>query len=75
MSPIAEQLKVQLSDLPVVDRAAIAHYLLGTLSPLDESDEANLEAVLERRWAQIENGQETGIPAEQVFADLKAKLK
>ncbi|MCW3061989.1 MAG: hypothetical protein JWQ02_3810 [Capsulimonas sp.] len=75
MSPIAEQLKIQLNDLPTVDRAAIAYYLLETLTPIDETDEEKLETVLAERWAQIESGEEVGIPAEQVFAKLKVKLK
>ena len=36
MSPILDQLKATASELPLAERAELAHYLLDTLEPADE---------------------------------------
>ncbi len=70
-----EALKVQLQELPAADRAELAHFLIQTL---DEGADADAEAAwnqeLDRREAEIRSGTVAGIPAEQVFADLRKKL-
>jgi putative addiction module component (TIGR02574 family) len=37
--------------------------------------ETVLHAELERRWQEMEDGDATGIPAENVFAELRRKYK
>jgi putative addiction module component (TIGR02574 family) len=74
MADTMELLKTQLSQLPQKQRAELAHFLLHTLDNGEEvEDEAAWLAELERRAAEIESGQEVGIPAEEAFAQLRKK--
>jgi putative addiction module component (TIGR02574 family) len=74
MSEIAEKLKATLSQLPIEDRAALAHFLIQSLDEEEDSEaEAAWDAELERRFAEIESGQAVGEPVEQVMARLRAK--
>jgi putative addiction module component (TIGR02574 family) len=74
MSEIAEQLKTTLAQLPVDDRAALAHFLVQTLDEEEDSDsQAAWDAELERRFTEIESGHAEGEPAEQVLARLREK--
>lgn len=74
MSETAEQLKATLAQLPVDDRAALAHFLIQSL---DQEGDSNAEAAfgeeLERRVAEIESGRAVGIPAAEVYAKLRKK--
>jgi putative addiction module component (TIGR02574 family) len=68
MSPSAEQLKPVLSALPVPDRAELAHYLLRTLEPHEESAAAEWRALAEQRLNEVREGAAKGIPANQVWS-------
>ena len=74
MTDAAEQLKSQLLQLAGEDRAELAYFLIRSLD--DKSDtgvQAAWEAELERRWQEMESGQITGVPADEVFAELRKK--
>ncbi len=79
MPPISDQvgtdqLKDQLSRLPIKTRAELAHFLIESLDgEADDDWEATWEVELDRRMAEIENGTVVGIPADEVFAALRAK--
>ncbi len=69
-----DQLKDQLSRLPIKTRAELAHFLIESLDGEPDDDwEAAWEVELDRRMAEIENGTVAGIPADEVFAALRAK--
>jgi putative addiction module component (TIGR02574 family) len=74
MSETAEQLKAKLAQLPIDDRAALAHFLIQTLDEEEDCDaETAFDAELERRFAEIESGQAEGEPVERVMARLREK--
>ena len=79
MPPISDQvgtdqLKDQLSRLPIKTRAELAHFLIESLNGEPDDDwEAAWEVELDRRMAEIEKGTVVGIPAEEAFAALRAK--
>ena len=79
MPPISDQvgtdqLKDQLSRLPIKTRAELAHFLIESLDGETDDDwEAAWEVELDRRMAEIENGTVVGIPADEVFAALRVK--
>jgi len=74
MTEAAEKLKPALSALPPEDRAELAHFLIGSLDPeTDEDAEAAWIAELQRRFEDMQSGRVTGVPAEQVFAELRKK--
>ena len=75
MTEIAEKLKAELSQLASEDRAELAYYLIRSLDEKDEGDVRSAwEAELERRFQEMENGIVTGIPAEEVFAEMRKKF-
>ena len=69
-----EQLKPYLAALSIDDREEIIEFLMPLngyeWGPLPDPE---LEAELDRRMAEIESGEDPGVPAEQVFAELDAK--
>jgi putative addiction module component (TIGR02574 family) len=74
MTETAERMKQQLLDLSLRDRAELAHFLIQSLDEGHDLDaEAAWDAELSRRMKDIENGVETGVPADSVFAQLRAK--
>jgi putative addiction module component (TIGR02574 family) len=74
MTEPAEELKHRLSQLSARERADIAHFLIHSLDDERDADvETAWEAELERRMAQILNGEAIGEPAEKVFSDLREK--
>ncbi len=74
MTETAEKLKLELAQLPLSERAALAYFLLHSL---DEEDDAEVEGAwdieLTRRMQEINWGTSVGEPAHQVFTDLRAK--
>ena len=74
MTETAERLKSELSQLPVEDRAELAHFLIHSL---DEGADADAEAAwdieLSRRMEEIENGKAVGEPAGEVIARLQER--
>lgn len=76
MATQVEALKTQLAGLPREDRADLAYYLIHSLddeesSESPESVEEAWIAELNRRDAEIDQGQADGEPAESVFAQLR----
>lgn len=74
MSQTTDQLKVELSRLPPDERAELAQFLIHTLDPCEDADaEAAWDEELTRRAEEIVNGKVEGIPADQVFRELREK--
>ena len=74
MTTLGEKLKGQLVQLPIEDRAELASFLIESLDQGADSDaEAAWDAELARRAEEIRTGKVVGVPAEKVFADLRAK--
>ncbi len=74
MNPAVERLKSELTTLSVEQRAELAHFLIQTLDSEGEGDvDEAWENEVNRRLDLIESGTVQGIPADQVFARLKAK--
>lgn len=73
-----EQIEAEALELDEKDRARLAHRLLLSLEPVLE-DEAEVEkAWIEealRRRAELVSGEVEGIPAEEVFRELRAKRR
>jgi putative addiction module component (TIGR02574 family) len=74
MSVTIDQLKSEMSTLPANERAELAHFLIESLeNGPEEGVEAAWEAELARRSEEILSGKVTGRPAEQVFAEIRAR--
>jgi putative addiction module component (TIGR02574 family) len=75
MTALAEKIYNEALDLPTNERLSLIDKLLhvSNLSTQAEIDQAWSEEV-ERREQQIENGTATLIPAEEVFAEINARL-
>ena len=63
-------LQSQLSALPEGQRAELAKFLIGTLSPVDENVDAAWDAEVERRLTEIESGAVALKPADVFLAEL-----
>ena len=74
MSVTAEKIRTELAGLNAAERAELAHYLIKSLdSGTDADAEAAWDAELARRAEEIRSGRAVGIPAVQVFSELRAK--
>ncbi len=77
MAVALEKLKVELAGLTEQERADLAHFLLNSLGDADAGAEADAEAAwdieLAQRADEIKDGTAVGKPADQVFAELRAK--
>jgi putative addiction module component (TIGR02574 family) len=74
MSPLISRLKAEIDQLPVQDRAELAHYLIRSLDEQEDADsEAAWDAELTRRAADIRSGRAKGKPADQVLSELREK--
>ena len=74
MSEVVERLKAELIKLSVDERAELGYFLLESLPPEKfVEDDAAWADELQRRIAEIDSGKAVGIPAEQVFAELRLK--
>lgn len=71
MSASLEELKTTVADLPLPERAELAHYLLRTLEPTEEEAATEWLALAERRMAEVHAGQVVGIGAEQVLESMR----
>ena len=78
MNARARQLLDELLHLPAEDRALIAEKLTASLG--DEEDDASPEEIekawateIERRADEVLAGRSRGRPADEVFADLRAR--
>jgi putative addiction module component (TIGR02574 family) len=70
MGSSLDQLKTTLSNLPAVERAELAHYLLRSLDPEEEGSKAEWLALAEQRMAEVRAGRVVGIPSEEVLNSL-----
>ena len=74
MSEIAEKMKAELLRLPTEDRAELAYCLLESLNQGEGPDaDPAWEAELGRKAQEMDSGKDPGVPAEQVFAELRKK--
>lgn len=74
MTEAAERMKSELLGLPEADRAELASLLLESLHEDEfvEDGKAFLQE-LERRWKDIESGEDEGIPASEVLREIREK--
>jgi putative addiction module component (TIGR02574 family) len=76
MSLTLEQLKDAAYDLPVPERADLAHFLVRSLDEPEAADvRAEWLALAERRLADAKAGKVVGIPAEEVLRSLSEPRK
>lgn len=79
MSLPLERLEAEALELPVGERARLAHRLIASLDEETADDPAEVESAWEeeirRRVAEVEAGSAELIPAEQVFAELRARFR
>ena len=61
-------------DLPVEERIHLVDSLLLSLNPVDKSIEAAWLEVAERRRDDMLSGRVQGIPAEEVFAEVRRRV-
>lgn len=75
--PVAE-LEAEVLALPSADRARLAQQLIASLDDEEAEDPQEVERAWEeeirRRLAEVEAGTAELIPAEEVFAELRARL-
>ena len=72
MASVVEELKPTLASLSEHDRAELAHFLLHSLDePDDQISPEEWTEVLDRRWAEITSGKESGIPVDVLSARLR----
>jgi len=76
MSATIEQVKADALSLSERERAVLAHALLQSLEPtVDPEAEACWETEIAARAEQVRDGTAKGQPAEEVFAELRARFK
>ena len=76
MSKDLKDIAAAALELPLRQRAELASQLLGSLDDLSEEENDELWAhEAERRYAQYKAGNIEAIPAEEVFARLRARKK
>lgn len=74
MTEYVEQLKCQLSQLSVQERAELAHFLIRSLDDdTDVEGESAWDAELLGRMKEIKSGKADGESANKVFAELRGK--
>jgi putative addiction module component (TIGR02574 family) len=71
MSELTEKLLSVVRALPEADQREFAAALNGALMPDDEDPE--LKAELDRRWQAYQSGEQPGIPAEEVYREVRAR--
>lgn len=74
MDTTLKTLTAQALRLSIDERADLAETLLGSIEPPEPLDPA-WEAEIERRVAELDAGRVELIPAEQVFADIRALIE
>ena len=71
----AEALAAQLLAWPRADRARLAELLIASLEPADPDADAAWDDEIDRRAAELDSGSVSGVPAEEVFAELDRRLR
>lgn len=76
VSITAERIRNEAAALSSEERAELAHFLLQSLDPTENSEfQAEWDEELERRADEIRSGLVAGIPAEQAFEQLRSRFK
>ncbi len=76
MSRNPKDIAAEALDLPLTARAELASQLLDSLDDLSEEESDQLWAVeAERRFADYKTGNVEAVPADEVFARLRARNK
>lgn len=76
MTAIAEEITTAALTLPGEDRAMLAQVLLRSIEgPEEEGATEAWEAEIARRMDRVRTGTATGRPAEEVFADIRARYQ
>lgn len=77
MAVTLEQIVRDVRDLPVQEREQLLAELIRDLEPHDDASPEEIEKAwdteIARRLEEIDSGKVKGIPAEEVFARLRAK--
>lgn len=74
MTETAEKLKIELSQLPLKERAEIAYFLLHSLDEeLDDDVESTWDIELAQRMQEIHKGIASGESSNKVFTNLREK--
>ena len=74
MTATLERLTHDALELSTHERAQLAHSLIASMDEEHDADaDSAWDAEVERRVEEIRSGKVQGIPAEEVFARLKAK--
>lgn len=76
MAETKKDLEAEVLQLPAAARARLAERLLASLD--DDADEGNEElwiAEAERRLGELERGEVRSIPADEVFAEIRSRLR
>lgn len=78
MSQPIDRLEAEALELPLHERARLAHSLIASLDAEPEEDPAEVELAwaeeIERRLAEYRSGAVRPIPASEVFAEARARL-
>ena len=76
MTTTVEQLKPTLAALPKNDRAALAHFLIGSLDEDDTNIDENaaFAAEINRRIAEMEQDENASVDYEEAMAELRAEF-
>lgn len=74
MSEHAVEWKSELVTLPARERAEIAYFLLESLSDDEADGEAAWDLQLQQRIDDVQQGRVTGIPASEVFGQLRERF-
>jgi putative addiction module component (TIGR02574 family) len=74
MAETLKQLKGQVEHLSAEDKIELAHFLLASLEPEEEGVAAAWDLEISRRVEEIRSGRASGIPAEEVFAELRREF-
>ncbi len=76
MTPATNKLEEKLLSLPCEERIYLVEKLLKSLnSPSREDVDKAWAAEAEKRIDELETGEVDGIPAEQVFREIRKRLK
>jgi putative addiction module component (TIGR02574 family) len=79
MGRSVEQLEVEVLGLPAAERARLIRRLIASLDEEEDEEPQEVERAWEeeirRRMAEVEAGTAELIPTEEVFAELRARLR
>ena len=74
MSLLLQKVANKALDLPLKERAELAHELIVSLDDaIDKEVETAWDAEIERRVKEIKSGKAKGRPAEEILAEIRAK--